>query len=521
MPPTFVLSSSERHAQLRAKPLNRPRLVLMGNSSLLDSQIQNTTSMISSLISKHAAARAELPKFVAIDDGILKPQQQQEQQQQTPQKNDIIMNHKRDVPSSLLSRNVGPLQTKTANSNQEAAMLLLNISNIVSQELESNSDCLADDEQHDAAGPGGDAELSQHHPSSDRVSIAFRAAATPSPTARHRQHQRQHHDLHPLLVGHSSSGAAAPAMPMMSSSDERSRWNRIRTVSMDSSHHPSPIPTKRIKLVPQAPLTPTARGRDIHSPSSIVSPLPSPRTPSNSRGRPVRKASLRTKAAAVASSTHHKPRDTAKALLVGSGSTTKSSARHQAAALATAPAIPPSSAGKTATTAAAAASCGGSGTTNTSVRRHAEKALELSITNGTTLKKILRKKFSWKNYPELEAFLIANREEYLRHSALNYTVQQKQYNNRLTELLLDLAAEHGYVFDEADFSFVTVRDRIRCYFKSYVQSAKKRGIIIGYAARKAGLLSEEDLERSAQEEGHIVMPADAEASVSACAVNQA
>jgi len=122
---------------------------------------------------------------------------------------------------------------------------------------------------------------------------------------------------------------------------------------------------------------------------------------------------------------------------------------------------------------------------------------------------------------ELEAFLIANREEYLRHSALNYTVQQKQYNNRLTELLLDLAAEHGYVFDEADFSFVTVRDRIRCYFKSYVQSAKKRGIIIGYAARKAGLLSEEDLERSAQEEGHIVMPADAEASVSACAVNQA
>jgi len=37
---------------------------------------------------------------------------------------------------------------------------------------------------------------------------------------------------------------------------------------------------------------------------------------------------------------------------------------------------------------------------------------------------ILRRKFSWKNYPELEAFLIANREEYLRHSALNYTVQQ-------------------------------------------------------------------------------------------------
>jgi len=107
---------------------------------------------------------------------------------------------------------------------------------------------------------------------------------------------------------------------------------------------------------------------------------------------------------------------------------------------------------------------------------------------------------------QLEAFLIANREEYLRHSALNYTVQQKQYNNRLTERLLELAAEHGYVFDADAFSFVTVRDRIRCYFKSYVQSAKKRGLIIGYAARKAGLLTEDDLEKSAGITGRIVTP---------------
>lgn len=106
----------------------------------------------------------------------------------------------------------------------------------------------------------------------------------------------------------------------------------------------------------------------------------------------------------------------------------------------------------------------------------------------------------------MEAFLIANREEYLRHSALNYTIQQKQYNNRLTERLLELAADQGYIFDEHEFSFVTVRDRIRCYFKSYVQSAKKRGVIIGYAARKAGLLTEDDLEKSAAEEGRIVMP---------------
>lgn len=103
---------------------------------------------------------------------------------------------------------------------------------------------------------------------------------------------------------------------------------------------------------------------------------------------------------------------------------------------------------------------------------------------------------------------MANREEYLRHSALNYTLQQKQYNNKLTERLLELAAEHGYIFDEKEFNFVTVRDRIRCYFKSYVQSAKKRGVIIGYAARKAGLLSEEELQESAEHEAEIVIPVE-------------
>lgn len=126
--------------------------------------------------------------------------------------------------------------------------------------------------------------------------------------------------------------------------------------------------------------------------------------------------------------------------------------------------------------------------------------------NGANPNRVLRKKFSWKNYPELENFLIANREEYLRHSALNYTMQQKQYNNRLTERLLRLADDCGYCFDEDDFSFVTVRDRIRCYFKSYVQSRKKRGVIIGYAARRAGLLTEEELEKSASVKGRIVVP---------------
>jgi len=100
------------------------------------------------------------------------------------------------------------------------------------------------------------------------------------------------------------------------------------------------------------------------------------------------------------------------------------------------------------------------------------------------IRRVLHKKFPWKNYPELESFLVANREEYLHHSQLNYTIEQKQYNNRLTERLIRLAEESGYEFDKTEFNFVAIRDRIRCYFKSYVQSNKKKGIIIGYLAAK-------------------------------------
>ena len=85
-------------------------------------------------------------------------------------------------------------------------------------------------------------------------------------------------------------------------------------------------------------------------------------------------------------------------------------------------------------------------------------------------------------------------------------MQQKKYNNCLTERMIKLAGEHGYMFDETEFSFVTVRDRIRCYYKSYVQSMKKRGVVIGYAARKAGLVTEEELEQSAHTNGKIYVP---------------
>ena len=101
-------------------------------------------------------------------------------------------------------------------------------------------------------------------------------------------------------------------------------------------------------------------------------------------------------------------------------------------------------------------------------------------------KTVLRKKFSWKHYPELERFLIANRDEYLKHSNMNYTAEQKQYNNWLTERLLEVAAEHHYAFDPEDFNFVAIRDRIRCYYKSYVQTARKRGLNLPIKVESGG-----------------------------------
>lgn len=74
----------------------------------------------------------------------------------------------------------------------------------------------------------------------------------------------------------------------------------------------------------------------------------------------------------------------------------------------------------------------------------------------------------------MEQFLIAHRDEYLRHSNMNYTAEQKQFNNWLTDRLLEVAERHQYVFDPEDFNYVGIRDRIRCYYKSYVQTMRKR-----------------------------------------------
>ena len=96
-----------------------------------------------------------------------------------------------------------------------------------------------------------------------------------------------------------------------------------------------------------------------------------------------------------------------------------------------------------------------------------------ALPEGVKLKDVLRPKYSWKSYPELEAYLIDHREQYLQYSnSRNYTKEQKRYNNHLTQGLLELAGNTGYVFE--GFTFAAIRDRIRCFYKSFVQANKKK-----------------------------------------------
>jgi hypothetical protein len=73
---------------------------------------------------------------------------------------------------------------------------------------------------------------------------------------------------------------------------------------------------------------------------------------------------------------------------------------------------------------------------------------------------------------QLEDYLLQNQDEYFEFSSRNYTAEQRKFNNALTRGLLALAADEGYAFE--DFTFSMVRDRIRCYYKSHSQSAKKK-----------------------------------------------
>ena len=84
---------------------------------------------------------------------------------------------------------------------------------------------------------------------------------------------------------------------------------------------------------------------------------------------------------------------------------------------------------------------------------------------------ILQKNFFFRDYHELEDYLLSNRTEYLESKG---NTEQRNYTNNLTKGLLELAAKLNYVFDESCFDFVAVRKRVVSFYNSFVQNSKKR-----------------------------------------------
>ena len=82
--------------------------------------------------------------------------------------------------------------------------------------------------------------------------------------------------------------------------------------------------------------------------------------------------------------------------------------------------------------------------------------------------------FFWRDYPELESLLYRNMDSYysVSVSERQSRVQQK-FNNHIVSAIRSTAEAAGYSFDP-NFTDKRLRDRIRCFYKTHLQNAKKR-----------------------------------------------